>query len=465
MTASESDRILRMGLRPLQTDPKDLGVEHGVRIWGAYSCDPAFIATPPAGEAPLEPGWYRASAVLDCRSGDIDEPRLYVPDAAGSYSQPHSIEMLRDGVGYGAQFYLPHTVRELRLDPSRYPCEFACDALELTRLPRAPGLGARWSVFRPRIPGAAMLGRWRDGARRLLRRIDSIGQPPLPANRRKERVLASIDRNGVGIEIGPSHDPIAPKREGFNVHIIDHASREELLWKYHEHPIASDRIEEVDFIWKGQSYADLVGKTTHYDWVIASHLIEHTPDLIAFLRDCESLLKDDGVLSLVIPDKRFTFDRFRPITGLARVIDSHFAGNKIHSAGACAEYFMNVAGKDHKLSWDARARGDYVFLHSAQYARSMIPEVREKGSYLDIHNWCFVPHSFRLLVNDLYTLGFTNLREVTFEADEGWEFYVALGRHGKGPDKSRLELLRAIDAELAASEPSARGFWGRLAGH
>jgi hypothetical protein len=70
-------------------------------------------------------------------------------------------------------------------------------------------------------------------------------------------------------------------------------------------------------------------------------------------------------------------------------------------------------------------------------------------TYEDVHNWCFVPHSFRLLVNDLYVLGYTKMREVSFHPTEGCEFYVALGRHGKGPPMSRYELLETIDAELA----------------
>ena len=273
---------------------------------------------------------------------------------------------------------------------------------------------------------------------------------------RNKRVLATIDKNGLGIEIGPSHDPIAPKRDGYKVHVIDHASREELIGKYQAHSIALDNIEEVDFVWRGQSYLELTGAPKHYDWIIASNVIEHTPDLVAFLADCDSILKDGGVLSLVIPDKRYCFDRFRPITGLARILDSHFAGNKIHSAGAVAEYFMNVAGRAGELSWDPDANGDYGFIHSAQEAGVGIRAVRENNSYLDIHNWCFVPHSFRLLLADLYELGFTRLREVEFHPTEGYEFYVTLGRAGKGPGKSRLEMLRAVDAELAATDAPSR---------
>ena len=229
-----------------------------------------------------------------------------------------------------------------------------------------------------------------------------------------------------------------------------------MLKKYDGHPVAHDSIEEVDYVWCGQSYLELTGKPKHYDWIIASNLIEHTPDLISFLQDCDSILKNGGVLSLVIPDKRRCFDRFRPITGLARILDSHFMGNKTHSPGAVAEHYMNVVGKAHQLAWDANAKGDYVFIHSAQQTNIRVREVREKNLYLDIHNWCFVPHSFRLLLNDLYVLGFTELREVHFQPTDDCVFYVTLGRHGKGPDKSRLEILRAIDAELVETDAPSR---------
>lgn len=279
---------------------------------------------------------------------------------------------------------------------------------------------------------------------------------------RKEKALRHIDRNGFGVEIGPSHDPIAPKREGFKVHVIDHVTREQLLVKYKTEPVALENIEEVDFVWRGQGYSELTGRPNFYDWVIASHVVEHSPDLIAFLANCDSLLKDGGVLSLVIPDKRLCFDRFRPITGLARIIDSHHGGNAIHSAGSVAEYFMNVVSKGGKGGWDASFTGEYRFFHSAKDALEGIRSVLDDKAYLDIHNWCFVPHSFRLILDDLFTLGFTRLREVEFIPTEGFEFFVTLGRHGQGPGISRMEMLRAIDSELAATDAGARariGSW------
>jgi len=295
---------------------------------------------------------------------------------------------------------------------------------------------------------------WSGSPRRLLTPVvlpKYAIQPP-PAGR-KERVLATIDRDGMGLEIGPSHDPLAPKREGFKVHVIDHASREELLAKYDGHLVAHDQIEEVDFVWKGGTYLELTQHPKHYDWIIASHLIEHTPDLIGFLQDCDSVLKDAGVLSLVIPDKRFIFDRFRPITGLARIVDAHLGGHTMHTPGSVAEHYLNAATRAHHLGWSSETPGEYFFIHSAREAREKMNVAREKSEYHDIHNWCFVPHSFRLLLNDLHVLGYTRLREVSFHPTDGCEFYVTLGRKGKGPPLGRLEILREIDRELSAERP------------
>ena len=60
---------------------------------------------------------------------------------------------------------------------------------------------------------------------------------------RNEKVLQSINKKGNGIR--PNHNPIAPKKEGFNVHIIDHMSHEQLLEKYKEHGVNLSNIEEL----------------------------------------------------------------------------------------------------------------------------------------------------------------------------------------------------------------------------
>jgi len=89
---------------------------------------------------------------------------------------------------------------------------------------------------------------------------------------------------------------------------------DELRAKYTNHGVDLAKIEEVDYVWQG--FSQFIG-ATKFDWIIASHVIEHVPCVISFLRDCESVLKPDGVLSLAIPDKRRCFDKLREKSSLA----------------------------------------------------------------------------------------------------------------------------------------------------
>lgn len=265
---------------------------------------------------------------------------------------------------------------------------------------------------------------------------------------RQQKVLYHINKNTYGIEIGPSHNPIAPKKEGYKVHIIDHLNREELITKYIGHNLQLENIEEVDFVWHGQDYATLTGKSKFYDWIIASHVIEHTPDFIGFLLNCDSILKDDGIISLVVPDKRFCFDHFRPITGLSKIIDAHYMKQTIHTPGSVAEYFLNTITSGGKIAWEPNFLGDYAFITSLESTQNMMERSINSQEYIDVHAWCFTPHSFRLMIDDLYNLGLIPFREVSFfPTTNTCEFYVILGRQGKGPGVSRLEMLEKTQLE------------------
>jgi SAM-dependent methyltransferase len=265
---------------------------------------------------------------------------------------------------------------------------------------------------------------------------------------RKQIILRDIDLKGLGLEIGPSHNPVAPKKEGFRVHVLDHLSREGLIEKYKDHGVQLDNIEAVDFVWSGQSFRDLTGGEQQYDWIIASHVIEHTPDLIGFLNECESILKPGGVLSLAIPDKRYCFDHFRPVTSLGKIIDAHLAKDTVHSPGNVAEYFMYVVAKDGSIAWNGDGPGEYRFLHGLKDAAWGMQVVKEQKAYLDIHAWCFVPHSFRLMAQDLNALRFINLQEYSFSPTIGHEFFVTLSTRKSETYPSRIEIAQSMEQEL-----------------
>jgi predicted SAM-dependent methyltransferase len=275
--------------------------------------------------------------------------------------------------------------------------------------------------------------------------------------RREEKILLHLKKNGAGVEIGASHAPIAPKRDGYDVCVIDHATRDELREKYKDEGVNLENIEEVDFVWRGESYAELTGKRNHYDWIIASHVIEHVPNLVGFLNSCDEILNDDGVLSLAVPDVRFCFDHFRPISGLSKVLDAHYQRHTAHTPGSIVEFNLNKVMRDSQPGWGENVllKEEYSFMHSKGEVFASLEKSISVSDYVDCHAWCFTPHSFRLMIQDLYDLGLIKMREVGFFPAEGCEFFIALSRNGTGSGLSRLELLQAINTEkLIESDPN-----------
>jgi len=225
--------------------------------------------------------------------------------------------------------------------------------------------------------------------------------------------------------------------------------------KYKNHGVRLEDIEDVDFIWRGESYPALIGERKTFGWILASHVIEHTPDIIAFLKDCEELLSDTGVLSLAVPDKRFCFDHFRPISGLARILDSHNSRAVIHTPGSIVELMLNSVSKGGQIAWSSSQVGDFKFLCDLPSVRAHLDQALNAPVSLDVHAWCFTPASFRLLIHDLNLLGFTTLQPVQFFPTEGHEFFMALRKTSDGPQEDRLALLQDVLAE--GNEDRGRG--------
>ena len=100
---------------------------------------------------------------------------------------------------------------------------------------------------------------------------------------RREKLLEQVRKNGFGIEIGPSFRPTRRQKRRLSRPCDGSHEPGAALEKYRTHAVDLESIEEVDFVWHGEPYTELTGKTKFYDWIIASHVIEHTPDLLGFL--------------------------------------------------------------------------------------------------------------------------------------------------------------------------------------
>lgn len=251
---------------------------------------------------------------------------------------------------------------------------------------------------------------------------------------RTQRALGRANFTGRGLEIGPSYSPIAPKSAGFDVQVIDHLDRVGLLAKYGEIGLPQrqlDRIEEVDFVWSGQSLPDLVGEVEAFDFIVAAHVLEHTTDVIGFVGQCLQLLKPTGVLSLIVPDKRYCFDRARPLTTAGQLVEAHLEARTRHGVAPFIDthlYTLRRFGTEN--TWNAQA------LNSLQIAEGTWDAVREttarvhsSGDYIDIHRWVFTPSSVELLMYDLTQLGYLDVELLEPVSDRGtFEFHLLLTR-------------------------------------
>jgi SAM-dependent methyltransferase len=65
-----------------------------------------------------------------------------------------------------------------------------------------------------------------------------------------------------------------------------------------------------------------------YDFILASHVFEHTANPIKAIKEWSRILKNDGVILLIIPHKKGTFDHKRPSTSVIHLIEDYKNGVK-----------------------------------------------------------------------------------------------------------------------------------------
>jgi Methyltransferase domain len=293
---------------------------------------------------------------------------------------------------------------------------------------------------------------------------------------RFQELTKYVTKNKLGIEIGPWHSPIAPKREGYNCLVLDVFDTKTLRTKAKGDPLIArraDNIEEVDLLGSSTEIGDLVekqGLTGEVDYVLSSHNFEHLANPIRFLEGCEKTLKPGGVLSMIIPDRRTCFDYFRPHTTLAAWLEAYFARRE---SPTWRQVF------EHQSLHSLYQRGQepaLCFSLSDDPARIVpIPSLREAfefwksrlqlrdGDYCDAHCSAFTPASFELLLSDLVFLGLTQLQLIEISETRGCEFFVHLRRPAtapKAPDPdafyaARAALLHRVSDEAGANSIEA----------
>ena len=258
--------------------------------------------------------------------------------------------------------------------------------------------------------------------------------------------------DGQGLEIGPGYNPLLPKAEGFRVRTADYTDAAGLRAKYQDNPhVDVKRIEVVDHILDGErTLAEAVGDPGSFDYIVASHVIEHTPDMLGFLKSCEALLAPRGLLLLAVPDKRNCFDVLQPLTSTGAVLQAHLDRRTQPTPGAVFDDVAYNAVRGDAIGWPPGDKRQLRFFAPLHAAAAVYDSIRRSPTYHDVHVWRFVPSSFRLIMRDLHAIGELGLREDRFHDSVGNEFYVTLSASAAGCPADRLTLAKRALAEQAA---------------
>lgn len=267
----------------------------------------------------------------------------------------------------------------------------------------------------------------------------------------REELLTLFDLAAVrALEFGPADRPWIP-RETPGVRYIDHVSTEQLREKLGLYPqYKTEDLCEIDFVNDGRSLAEILGDWIDLDLVAASHVIEHVPDLLKWLQDIASVLREGGSLILAAPNKRYTFDFLRRVTSLEDVIADHLEKRRKPSARAMLEATVMYATYNGCITWDKEINPcellqtslyEEGYKHASTFADPAAP-------YCDSHVSVFTPYSFVQILAGLTKLGLMPLELERIEPS-GCEFFAILKKcHEKERIAERIAALQQKVSDL-----------------
>jgi SAM-dependent methyltransferase len=246
---------------------------------------------------------------------------------------------------------------------------------------------------------------------------EHIPPPSFAAVGRTEAVLGRIPLQGHGLELSPGTSPLVDKRDRKIVY-CDKFGREDLSRLY-----PGGKFVDIDVV-LGDRPLDQVFSKEQFDYIVSSHVIEHIPDFIQFFISASKILRTNGVIVSLLPDKRYTFDVLRQISSVHDIEMAHAAKLISPSDAMIEEFYRNC---DMNASAEGLWSGTYKpeRTHAPQEALVQIAKV-DPQKKPDVHCYTFSPDTFRVLITHVIERHVPNLSlvEISDTPRERNEFLV-----------------------------------------
>lgn len=246
------------------------------------------------------------------------------------------------------------------------------------------------------------------------------------ALKRRDFALQFISKQDEILEIGPFNNPTFRRDLNEKVWSMDMFSKSELTQMHKNNPTREpDSIIDVDFVVKDLHFSRSIPR--RFDLIAAHHVVEHIANLLLWLEECHALLRDDGRIFLSIPDKRFTFDFFRPVSLASQVLRSSKEKAEKPQLWQVVEHFYYHQKVDVNEIWNGNVPS--VFRPRFSLKDAIIRAKEREDIYTDTHCWVFTPESFRMLISDLKESEFISFKlESLQDTQEGSNEFRAILR-------------------------------------
>jgi hypothetical protein len=258
-----------------------------------------------------------------------------------------------------------------------------------------------------------------------------------------------------GLEIGPRNAPLVRKADG-PILYADYADTETVRANLNVSGEDPSGVLEIDIVTGGGSLAAVApGKV---DYILASHVAEHVPDLLGWLIDLHAILTEGGTVGLAIPDRRFTFDRFRAESTIAEAVEAYLLAatrpslrQVFDSAWPAVEIGVDQAWRN-EIPKHATAEHRLARLKPAL---DLVRRLHQTPTYNDAHCWVFTPASFLDLLDQAARMDLLPYTLQTFHPTEhyGYEFYAVLRRAEGDHAAETIASIAAARAALATWQP------------
>jgi SAM-dependent methyltransferase len=285
-------------------------------------------------------------------------------------------------------------------------------------------------------------------------------------------LLKYIDTSERGIEVAPYFNPTLRKSDGHPVLILDVFDTNTLRKHAREDPLIKperiNEIEEVDIVGDASAISELV--RGRYDlgsfhYVLSSHNFEHLPNPISFLQGCSEILAPGGMLSLVVPDCRASFDFYRFPTRLSDWLDAFHENRNCPSPATVFDgisnksKFQGLTGCQPGCVLGRDDPSGFIPDHNIGEAYKLYLEHRKGGlPYRDAHVSVFFPETLELMLRDLRYLGLIDFDVIEITQTVGLEFFVHLRKPFDATAQSdeefyaqRADILKKISRRLGSA--------------